>query len=118
MPIAKDKKDYVNKIMDEIVGSMRRIFGDDLRQVILFGSYARGEEEVYSDMDVMVLVNLRDAELCKYNNVLAEVMTDISVKYGVLPAIIDKNYEQFYHWLPVLPFYRNVKNEGIEFYAS
>nr|WP_284708509.1 nucleotidyltransferase domain-containing protein [Sporomusa sphaeroides] len=97
---------------------MKDIFGSKLRQVILFGSYARGEQEEDSDMDIMVLVDLNDSELNQYNNVIAEVITDISIKYGVLPSIIDKNYEHFHHWVPFLPFYRNVKTEGVEFYAS
>ncbi|MEN6568036.1 MAG: nucleotidyltransferase domain-containing protein [Veillonellales bacterium] len=104
--------------MNEVVYGMKNIFGDSLRQVILFGSYARGEQEEYSDMDIMVLVNLNDLELSQYNNAIAAVMTDISIKYGVLPAIIDKNYEHFHHWVPFFPFYQNVKAEGVEFYAS
>jgi predicted nucleotidyltransferase len=116
--VAKDKREYVNAIMNEIVYSMKDIFGSKLRQVILFGSYARGEQEEDSDMDIMVLVDLNDSELNQYNNVIAEVITDISIKYGVLPSIIDKNYEHFHHWVPFLPFYRNVKTEGVEFYAS
>jgi predicted nucleotidyltransferase len=118
MPIMEDKREFVNQVMNEIVYSMRTIFGEGLRQVILFGSYARGEQDEYSDMDIMVLVNLTDQELHQYNNEIADIMTDISIKYGVLPSIIDKNYEQFYQWLPVLPFYRNVKAEGVEFYAN
>jgi len=116
--VSKVKIDYVNTIMNEIVYSMKNIFGNKLRQVILFGSYARGEQEEYSDMDIMVLVDLSDTELSQYNNVIAGVITDISLKYGVLPSIIDKNYEHFHHWVPFLPFYRNVKTEGVEFYAS
>ncbi|MEN6413436.1 MAG: nucleotidyltransferase domain-containing protein [Veillonellales bacterium] len=118
MPIADNQKSRVTTIMNEIVDSMKNIFGDKLRQVILFGSYARGEQEEYSDMDIMVLVNLNDQELNPYNNAIADIMTDISIKYGVLPAIIDKNYEHFHHWVPFLPFYQNVKAEGVEFYAS
>ena len=118
MPIADSQKNLVDKVMNEIVYDMRKIFDDNLRQVILFGSYARGEQEEYSDMDIMVLVNVSDEELRLYNNAIAEVMTNISIKYGVLPSIIDKNYEHFQHWVPYLPFYRSVQTEGIEFYAS
>lgn len=118
MPIADNQKGRVSTIMNEIIYNMKIIFRDKLRQVILFGSYARGEQEEYSDMDIMVLVNLSDEELSQYNNAIAKIMTDISIKYGVLPAIIDKNYEHFHHWVPFLPFYQNVKAEGVEFYAS
>ena len=118
MAIVADKKEHVNMIMNHIVYSMKDVFGDDLRQVILFGSYARGDQDEYSDMDVMVLVNLSDAELSQYNNIIAEITTEISIKYGVLPSIVDKNYEHFHHWVPFVPFYRNVQTEGVEFYAS
>ena len=116
--MTKEMPISVNAVMSEIVAEMKRIFGDHLRQVILFGSYARGEQEEYSDMDVMVLVNLTDAELGNYNDDIAAVMTDISLKYGVIPSIIDKNQEHFNCWAPFLPFYRVVQTEGIEYYAN
>lgn len=34
-------------------------------QILLFGSYARGEQEEYSDMDIMVLVNLTDEHMAR-----------------------------------------------------
>jgi predicted nucleotidyltransferase len=115
---AYESKDRVDHIMAEITQRMREIFGEHLRQVILFGSYARGEQQEYSDMDVMVLVALSDAELNQYNDVIVDAMCDISLRHGVLPTVIEKNYEHFYQWVPFLPFYRNVKTEGIDYYAS
>ena len=118
MTTVYDSKDCVNAVMAEITQKMKETFGEHLRQVILFGSYARGEQQEYSDMDVMVLVNLSDDDAKLYNNAIVDVMCDISQRYGVLPTIIEKNYEHFNHWVPYLPFYRNVKTEGIEYYAS
>ncbi len=118
MAIAIGQQKFVNVVMDEVIARVKNTFGSHLRQVILFGSYARGEQEEYSDMDIMVLVNLTDEELKRYNDDMAAIMTDISIQYGVLPSIIDKNYDHFNHWIPYLPFYQNVKTEGIEFYAN
>ncbi len=118
MAIASAQNSHVNIIMNEIVARMKELFGSKLRQVILFGSYARGEQDEYSDMDIMVLVDIDDNDLKQYNNKIGELMSDISIRYGVLPSIIDKNYRHFHKWVPYLPFYRNVKTEGIEFYAS
>lgn len=118
MAISADQQQRVTNIMKEIVTSMKIIFDKNLRQVLLFGSYARGDQEEYSDMDIMVLVNLTDEEVKKYNDAIIDLMSDISLKYGVLPTIIGKNYDHFYHWVPYLPFYRNVRAEGIEYYAS
>ena len=118
MAISADQQHRVEKVMNEIVVAMRTIFGDNLRQVLLYGSYARGEQDEYSDMDIMVLVNVTDNEVKKYNDAIVDVMSDISLKHGVLPTIIGKNYEHFYHWVPFLPFYHNVRAEGIEYYAN
>lgn len=118
MAIVAGYSEPVTTIMNEIVMEMKTLFGYKLRQVLLFGSYARGEQEEYSDMDVMVLVDINDEEIKKYNDAIIDVMSDISLRYGILPTIIGKNYEHFNHWVPYLPFYRNVKVEGIEFYAS
>jgi predicted nucleotidyltransferase len=118
MAVAAGQQVRVSMIMSEIVSKMKDLFGGSLRRVVLFGSYARGEQDEYSDMDVLVLVDIGDEELKNYNNIIAGVMTDISIRYGVLPSIIDKNYQHFQQWVPYLPFYRNVKSEGIEFYAS
>jgi predicted nucleotidyltransferase len=112
------KPQTVAMIMNKIVVEMKNIFGDNLRQVFLYGSYARGEQEEYSDMDIMVLVNFTDEEVKKFDDAIVDIMCDISLKYGVLPTIIGKNYEHFYKWTPYLPFYKNVKTEGIEYYAS
>ena len=109
---------YTNIIESEIVGKLKETFGHTLRQVILFGSYARGEWEEYSDMNIMALVSLPDEALKDYHDAVVEIISDISLRYGVLPSIISKNYEHFYHWAPYLPFYRNVKAEGIELYAN
>ena len=43
MAIFEDQKDHVKMIMNEIVYSMKEIFGVSLCQVIFFGSYTRGE---------------------------------------------------------------------------
>lgn len=112
------KSTHINVIMNEIVHRLKQLFGQNLRQVILFGSYARGEQDDYSDMDIMVLVDIDDNALKKYNNAIAELVADISIKFRVLPSIIDKNYQHFQEWAPYLPFYHNVKTEGLEFYAN
>lgn len=118
MAIAVEQQEFVSVVMEEVIARVKNTFGNHLCQVILFGSYARGEQEEYSDMDIMVLVSLNDEELKRYDDDIAKIITDISIKYGVLPSIIDKNYDHFNHWVPYLPFYNNVKTEGIEFYAS
>ena len=47
----------LSTILKEFERDMRNIFKDDFRMVRLYGSYARGDYNQNSDIDVMVLVN-------------------------------------------------------------
>lgn len=56
------------------------VFGDRLREVVLFGSYARGEASEDSDVDVLVLIDgLASSELAS----VADVATRTSLERGI-----------------------------------
>jgi len=46
----------IQPILDELKAGLQAIYGPRLRQVILFGSYARGEAEDGSDIDVAIVL--------------------------------------------------------------
>ena len=63
----------INIIVALLANKAKEIASDKLVKVILYGSYARGDYEEWSDIDVMVLVNgddhttkLFEQELRKY----------------------------------------------------
>jgi predicted nucleotidyltransferase len=39
-------------ILNELIERVRPVFGDKLKKVILFGSYARGDYDAESDVDI------------------------------------------------------------------
>ncbi len=47
----------IQPILDELKAGLEAIYGPRLRQVILFGSYARGEAHEGSDIDVAVVLD-------------------------------------------------------------
>ena len=51
----------MQKLISEYVRAVRKIYGHHLKQVILYGSYARGDYTKDSDVDLMLLVDLDDA---------------------------------------------------------
>jgi predicted nucleotidyltransferase len=46
----------IQPILDELKEGLQAIYGSRLRQVILFGSHARGEAEDGSDIDVAIVL--------------------------------------------------------------
>ena len=81
--------------------------------MILYGSYAIGDYTENSDIDIMVLTSLTDAELEKVEAVIYNVAFDFLMDYGVDISVVIKNESQFKYWLGALPFYDNVQKEGV-----
>lgn len=105
-------------LLNDIRQEIRKIYGDSLKDIILYGSCARGSQESYSDVDIMILLKKKDGELREYRKRLIEVITDISIKHDVVVSVIDKNFNEFSKYANYVPFYKNVFNEGIEVYAA
>lgn len=106
-----------NTISNIIYGfsiQLRKLLGEDLSKVILFGSYARGDYQSDSDVDVMVLVKISPEEIEKIEESIFDLAFDIEMEHGIHISPIIKNEDQFEYWVDVLPFYRNVRDEGVE----
>ncbi|MCM1179271.1 MAG: nucleotidyltransferase domain-containing protein [Clostridium sp.] len=106
-----------NTISNIIYGfavELRRLLGNDLSKVILYGSYARGDFGESSDVDVMILVKISPELIEKVEESIFDLAFDIEMEHGIHISPIIKNEEQFEYWADVLPFYRNVRNEGVE----
>lgn len=108
------------KIID-VVGKVREImqdiFGNKLQKVILYGSYAREEQEIYSDMDIMVLVDMDEGTLVHYDAEVFDRTYELTQEYSILLSVMAKSTAHFQQWIDVLPFYNNISIEGVEFYA-
>lgn len=107
MPAAK------REIIMSFARKVRRILGKNLKQVILYGSYARGDYTEDSDIDIMVLTTLTDKEIEQIETEIYDLAFDYLMDYGVDISVVIKNEEQFNYWLGALPFYDNVQKEGM-----
>ena len=107
MPAAK------REIIMSFARKVRRILGKNLKQVILYGSYARGDYTEDSDIDIMVLTTLTDKEIEQIEMEIYDLAFDYLMDYGVDISVVIKNEEQFNYWLGALPFYDNVRKEGM-----
>lgn len=108
-----NRKENLHDIISCFLQEVREILGCNLSKIILYGSYARGDYHKDSDVDIMILTHLTDSEIERIENRIFDVAFDFQIKYLVDISIVVKNEEQFNYWLGVLPFYDNVKKEGI-----
>lgn len=92
-------------------------FGTLLDEVILYGSYARGDHTDDSDIDLMVRVNLPKTQLIGYRRFFSHLGSDLGLEHGVVVSIHLQDNETFQQYRQHLPFYRNVEREGVVIHA-
>lgn len=116
MNLTSDYK--LNNIIKEIVDSVRTLYDEKLKEIILYGSYARGDYDNESDIDLMVLVDIDETKLKDYEKELNEIISDIGYRHMEVLSLVDLSYEKFNNWVDVVPYYKNVRNEGIILYEQ
>lgn len=98
-------------IADELIEGLKNIFNDRLISIILYGSVAKGTATDESDIDIAII--LKDAKSHPIQDRLIDFTLDLDLKYDKVFSVIDIDYDEFLRWENVLPFYKNVKKDGV-----
>jgi predicted nucleotidyltransferase len=111
-------KDDYQHILSKFVAGCKEIFGDKLCDVILFGSFARGDYDDDSDIDLMIIVDMDDADARKLMDDVYEISSDIDLQYGTLLSPLVRSKRDFDFRKTVSDFYQNVEQEGVSMHAG
>jgi len=109
---------FIQPLLKEFTKEIVNIYGNHLKAVILYGSYARGDYNENSDIDIMILVELSELEIKEYRHELSELTYEFNMQYDLDIKPIAKSMEIFMKWLDVYPFYKNVNEEGVALYRA
>lgn len=105
--------DNIQNVLNEFVTRINDVLKGKVNKIILYGSYARGDYRENSDLDIMVLTDLSEEEIVDVRTELWDIASDIGLENNIMISIMLKNVEDYNYWLDTLPFYINVKNEGV-----
>ncbi len=108
----------MQQLIQLYVSNIHDIYGSHLRQIILYGSYARGDFRPDSDIDIMILLDLSDIDIKRYRHQLSNMTFDFNMDYDVDIKPIAKNEEHYRKWIGNYPFYSNVNREGVRLYVA
>lgn len=103
----------VETMVRELCAGLSEIFPQDQIDAILFGSYARGDAEFGSDIDVLVLVDSSRQTISERSWKIGNLAGDFLLNYGIVVSPVVENREYYRSNAEVLPFYRNIQREGV-----
>lgn len=108
----------VNVILANYIEVLKQIYGSNLEKIMLFGSYARGDNKKESDIDIMILVNISDTEAKAFQKKLFDETYDFNMDNDVEINPMTHSKELFYKWVDNYPFFNNIEKEGVVLYAA
>lgn len=106
--MVKDTK--IRQLLAELKTGLQAIYGSRLKGLYLFGSYARGEQDVESDVDVLLVLD----DFIDYGaeiNRSGYLTSELSLKYGVSVSRVFMRESEWLH--EETPFLLNVREEAV-----
>ena len=67
----------IDIVLKQFIEELSKLLGNRLKKVILYGSYARGDYDKNSDLDIMILTDLTEEELIKYRMKIRDIACDL-----------------------------------------
>ena len=104
-------------ILKATTKAYHEVYKTKLVSIILYGSYARGDYQKDSDVDIVAIVKGNREELQSELKKIWDVSSDLELEYGTIvsPTVIP--YEEFEKYKDDLPYYRNIQKEGVKVVA-
>lgn len=104
-------------ILGKVYSACNPIFGNAIKDAYLYGSYARGDYHEESDIDILLAVDLDQSAIAALRNSIGKITSKLSLQHDITVSVAVKPYAQFVQYANVLPYYKNVLQEGVR-YAS
>jgi predicted nucleotidyltransferase len=84
----------IERVLAEAKGQLRALYANRMKDIILIGSYARGDYTKESDIDILLLLDGvfdPDVERKRYSRPIG----DLSLKYDKVVSVIPMDYEVY-----------------------
>ena len=100
----------VKKLLAELKQGLVKIYGERLKKLYLYGSYARGDQREGSDPDVLVVLNDFERAPIELDRT-SDFFCDLSLEYEIKVSLM---FMRENDWLTAdKPLLRNVRVEGV-----
>ena len=104
-------------ILDDVCNRAKNEFGNALDAVILYGSYARGDYDEESDVDVMIIADMSNEEIKAFSKTFSDYSLDIDLKYDIVLSLVLQDKATYDRYKATYPYFKNIEKEGVDLVA-
>ena len=101
----------IDLALEKLIPGLQEIYGDLIDSVILYGSTARGTQTADSDVDVAILLRAGATKVMR--DKMLDLVVDLELACGKVLSVLCIDYDKFAEWKDVLPFYKNIRKDGV-----
>ena len=100
----------IKQVLSELKKGLTELYGERLKRLYLYGSYARGDYQEGSDLDILVVLKDFERALTEMDRT-DELMGNLSLEYLITISPLFMREDD---WLTAdKPLLRNVRVEGV-----
>ncbi len=107
-------KERIMEIVNAYVNDAHIIFDSKLKCVILFGFYAREDNDDESDIDLMVLLDVPSNQIPFERRKMRKTANRLDLEYDCVISATFQSYDVFESYREASMFYSNISKEGLK----
>ena len=100
----------VKSALRELQAALRQLYGVQAPQVLIYGSYARGEANEASDVDVLLLYPEKVSAGSEIQR-LGSILADLNIRYQVLISVLPASQNELQNSHD--SFWNNIRREEV-----
>lgn len=102
---------YVWEAINEFCNTLKTRLKENIKEIRLFGSVARGNASHDSDIDILVILKREDSQA---EDFILDTTVNVNLKYDVVVSATTMT-EKDYTYAPFMEtlFYKNTQKEGV-----
>ncbi len=101
----------IQQVANEYKAELQKLYGDELAELILFGSYARGDYWEESDVDFAVVLDKEEISPFEEITKTSGASSKLSLKYGILVSSFHTTL--YKKQTSIQGVYQEIRKEGI-----